>query len=171
MQFAGAMLVLIAGTLLGYLQAARYAARPKQIRHILHAFQRLETEVQYGQTPLPDALLRLAAVVPQPVSGLFLEVSRTLGGNEGLTVRECWESAMRAGWSRTAMKIPERDAVLRLGSTLGASGRDDQLKHVRLAMLQLQAEEGAAREEQQRYEKMCRSLGVLGAALVVILML
>jgi stage III sporulation protein AB len=69
------------------------------------------------------------------------------------------------------MKPPERDALARLGATLGGSGREDQLKHVRLAALQLQAEEAAARDEQQRYEKMCRSLGVLGAALVVIVLL
>jgi stage III sporulation protein AB len=54
---------------------------------------------------------------------------------------------------------------------LGSSERADQLKHVRLAMHQLQAEEAAARDEQMRFEKMCRSLGALGAALVVIVLL
>jgi stage III sporulation protein AB len=69
------------------------------------------------------------------------------------------------------MKKPELDAMLRLGATLGGSGRDDQVKHIKLAMLQLQAEESSARDDQQRYEKMSRSLGVLGAALLVIIML
>lgn len=170
-QFAGAMLVLFAGTMIGYLQAARYAARPRQIRQLAHALQRLETEIQYGQTPLPEALSRLSGIVPPPVSELFAEISEALSDRTGKTVRESWEKALEGGWSRTAMKQPEREALVRLGATLGASGRDDQLKHIRLAMLQLQAEEAAAREEQQRYEKMSRSLGVLGAALVVILML
>ncbi|WP_276351964.1 stage III sporulation protein SpoIIIAB [Cohnella caldifontis] len=170
-RFAGAMLVLLAGTLIGYAQAARFAARPRQIRQLIHALQRLETEIQYGQTPLPEALARLAGVVPEPVSGLFANIAGQLEQRAGPTVREIWERAIAGGWSRTAMKTPEREALARLGATLGGSGREDQLKHVRLAMLQLQAEETAAREEQQRYEKMSRSLGVLGAALVVIVLL
>jgi stage III sporulation protein AB len=68
------------------------------------------------------------------------------------------------------MKKPEKEAVLRLGSTLGGSGREDQLKHIRLTSIQLQAEEASARDDQHRYEKLSRSLGMLGAALVVILM-
>lgn len=171
MQFAGAVLVLFAGTMIGYLQAIRFAARPRQIRQLMHALQRLETEIQYGQTPLPQALSRLAAIVPAPVAGLFAEISSDLTRLPETTVRDSWERAMREGWKRTAMKRPEREAMIRLGATLGASGREDQIKHVRLAMHQLQAEESAAREEQHKYEKMSRSLGMLGAALVVILML
>jgi stage III sporulation protein AB len=171
MQLAGALLVMFAGTMIGYLQSVRFAARPRQIRQLLHALQRLETEIQYGQTPLPQALARLAAIVPAPVSGLFGSISSELAKQPGSTVRDSWERAMREGWTLTAMKQPERDAMIRLGATLGASGREDQIKHVRLTMHQLQAEESAAREEQLKYEKMCRSLGMLGAALVVILML
>jgi stage III sporulation protein AB len=170
-KFAGALLVLFAGTMIGYLQAARFAARPRQIRQLMHALQRLETEIQYGQTPLPEAIARLAAVVLPPVSMLFSDISKELVKSAGITVRECWERTLREGWSTTAMKKPEQEAMLRLGSTLGGSGREDQIKHIKLAMFQLQAEETSARDEQQRYEKMSRSLGVLGAALVVILML
>ena len=70
-----------------------------------------------------------------------------------------------------AMKKAEKEAMLRLGATLGGSGREDQLKHIRLTAIQLQAEEASARDDQFRYEKLSRSLGMLGAALVVILML
>lgn len=68
------------------------------------------------------------------------------------------------------MKESERDIVLQLGYSLGASDRLDQIKHLRLAMNQLQCEEENAADEQRRYAKMWRSLGMLGGALVVILM-
>ena len=67
------------------------------------------------------------------------------------------------------MKAAEQSALIRLGATLGISDREDQIKHLRLAMQQLKAEEDAARDDQARYEKMWKSLGVLIAALVVIL--
>lgn len=173
LKFAGILLILFAGTMIGFVQAARFAARPKQIRQLLHALQRLETEISYGQTPLPEALLRISGLVSQPLSQLFSSISLALQSGSaasGETVRECWERAVAEQWSATAMKSTEKDALLRLGSTLGGSGREDQLKHIRLAMIQLQAEEVNARDDQQRYEKLSRSLGMLGAALVVILM-
>ncbi len=170
-QLAGAVLVLLAGTLIGYVQAARLASRPKQIRQLIHALQRLETEIGYGQTPLPEALARLSGAVQPPLAGLFAEIAKRLDEPNGPTVKQIWEQVLAGGWSATDMKAPEREALSRLGSTLGSSERNDQLKHVRLAMHQLQAEEASARDEQQRFEKMSRSLGALGAALVVIVLL
>ncbi|RKP57176.1 stage III sporulation protein AB [Cohnella endophytica] len=173
-KFAGVLLVLFAGTMIGFLQGARFAARPRQIRELLHALQRLETEIGYGQTRLPEALARIGGILPHPLSELFLNISRSLSrdsAESGETVREIWERAVRDHWPSTAMRKAEKEALLRLGSTLGGSGREDQLKHIRLASIQLQAEEASARDDQQRYEKLSRSLGVLGATLVVILMI
>jgi stage III sporulation protein AB len=173
LKFAGILLILFAGTMIGFVQAARYASRPRQIRQMLHALQRLETEISYGQTPLPEALMRIAGVVQLPLSSLFAAIARSLSREStepGVTVRDCWEKAIIAHWPATAMKNAEKEAMLRLGATLGGSGREDQLKHIRLAMILLQAEESTARDDPQRYEKLSRSLGMLGAALVVILM-
>jgi len=174
LKLIGILLVLFAGTTIGFVQASRFAARPRQIRELLHALQRLETEISYGQTHLPEALLRISGLLPQPLSALFASIARSLHRDSlesGETVRECWEKAIAAHWPATAMKKAEKEAMLRLGSTLGASGREDQLKHIRLTAIQLQAEESTAREDQQRYEKLSRSLGMLGAALIVILMI
>jgi stage III sporulation protein AB len=68
------------------------------------------------------------------------------------------------------MKTSEKEAFLQLGLTLGITDRDDQIKHLRLTASQLQTEELTAWEEQKRYEKMWKSLGLLSATLVVILM-
>jgi stage III sporulation protein AB len=68
------------------------------------------------------------------------------------------------------MRENEKAVMLRLGSSLGISDKEDQIKNLQLAMLQLKAEEDAARDDQGRYEKMWKSLGVLIAVLVVILM-
>jgi stage III sporulation protein AB len=165
----GAALILFAGTMIGFLQASRFASRPRQIRQLIHALQRLETEIGYGFTPLPEALGRSAALLPEPAASILRGVSERLGTADGLTFRECWEDSVRQHWPATAMRAAEQAAFLRLGSTLGISDREDQIKHLRLAMEQLKAEEDGARDDQARYEKMCKSLGVLIAALVVIL--
>lgn len=166
----GALLILFAGTAIGFVQAARFAQRPKQIRALLHLLQRLETEIGYGHTPLPEALERAAAQVGKPLADMLVSVVAKLAETEGVSMQQCWEQAVAEHWPATALGANEQGVLMRLGSSLGTSDREDQIRHLRLAMSQLQAEEGTAREDQAKYEKMCRSLGVLAGALVVILM-
>ncbi len=166
----GAALILFAGTMIGFQQAAKFAERPRQIRQLTHALQRLETEISYGHTPLPEALERTAEVSKEPISLILRAASESVWSNEQLSFSESWEQAIRSHWANTAMRSSEQAVLLRLGSTLGISDKEDQIKHLRLAFDQLRAEEDAAREDQGRYEKMWKSLGALIAVLVVILM-
>ncbi|QAY68405.1 stage III sporulation protein SpoIIIAB [Paenibacillus protaetiae] len=167
----GAMLVLAAGTLIGFLMAGKYAARPRELRQMAYALKRLETEIGYGRTPLPIALLRTGEAASPPVSDIFKAAAEELRREDGPTFQESWTAAVNRVWAYTAMRSVEQGIVLRLGSALGISDKDDQLKHLKLALVQLKAEEDEARDEQARYEKMWKSLGVLAAALVVIVMI
>ncbi|OUM96876.1 MAG: stage III sporulation protein AB [Thermobacillus sp. ZCTH02-B1] len=170
LKLAGAMLVLVSGTLIGFRQAARYADRTAQIRDLLHALQRLETEIGFGHTPLPEALGRAATGAAEPVAAIFIRTAERLRA-DGASVRDALRAAVAEVWPRTAMREPERAALTRLGDALGISDREDQIRHLRLAAALLAAEEAGARDEQIRYGKMWRSLGFMAALLVVILML
>lgn len=166
----GAVLILVAGTLIGFQQASRFAERPRQLRSAAHALKRLETEISYGHTPLPDALLRTAAASPEPIAAILRKAAQGISGAEGLSFQESWENAVAEEWRNTVMTGGERAVWLRLGTTLGISDKEDQSKHLKLALSQLKSEEENARDDQARYEKMWKSLGVLLAVLIVILM-
>jgi stage III sporulation protein AB len=166
----GALMILITGTLFGFYQASQYVNRPKQIRQLIQAIQRLETEINYGFTPLPEALERISKSIPEPVSSIYRHASEEIRINNGKTTMDAWESVVKDSWKNTSMKVEEMDIMLQLGTTLGISDRRDQIKHIHLAANQLLGEEASAKEDQNRYEKMWKSLGLLGGALVVILM-
>ncbi|MBP1962103.1 stage III sporulation protein SpoIIIAB [Paenibacillus aceris] len=170
LKFVGGVLIISAATLYGFLQAAHYVRRPKQIRLLISALGRMETEITYALTPLPEAFASLGKQVAEPLSSLFRLTSERLSANDGTSTREIWHRSVKEVWARTSMKQAEQEVVLQLGSVLGVTDRSDQIKHLRLAISQLQAEETESREEQRRYEKMWKSLGVLIGALIVILM-
>jgi stage III sporulation protein AB len=50
------------------------------------------------------------------------------------------------------------------------SDRENQQKHIRIALSHMQAEEKEAYEAQTKYEKMSRTLGILTGILLVLLM-
>ncbi|MEO3944384.1 stage III sporulation protein AB [Gorillibacterium sp. CAU 1737] len=168
----GALLILIAGILFGLFQSQSLARRPKQLRQLGLALKRLETEIGYGATPLPEALKTSAVSLSPPLAAIFLDAAERM--TEPGTVRtaaECWSAAVQRGFPRTALKEPEREAILQLGATLGISDTQDQLKHLHLALHHLAVEESHASDEERQYGKIWKSLGVLGAALVVVIML
>jgi len=165
----GALLIIGASTMYGFYRASSYAERPRQIRQLIHAVNRLATEISYGSTPLPDALDKLSHQLHRPLDRMFQEAAIRLRRERNATVRQVWQETVDRYWALTAMKSPEKEAFIELGSTLGVSDRENQLKFLELAKHQLQHEEAAAREEQMRFEKLSRTLGVLGGALIVIL--
>lgn len=171
LKWIGAALILFAGTVYGFAQAAKYARRPKELRQLGNALLTLESEIVYGVSPLPTALERVASSVPKPVSLIFSDAAARMRERQAeRTAGDSWTEAVQSAWPRLSLMEPEKASLLALAPMLGVTDREDQAKHLRLAVAQLRAEEDAAREEQQRYEKMWRSLGVLSAALIVILM-
>jgi stage III sporulation protein AB len=170
LKFVGGVLIIGAATLFGFLKAAHYVRRPKQIRSLISALGRMETEIMYALTPLPEAFASLSKQVAEPLSSLFRITSERLSKSDGKSTREIWQWSVNDVWTRTSMKQAEQEVVLQLGTVLGLTDRSDQIKHLRLAISQLQTEETESREEQSRYEKMWKSLGVLIGALIVIVM-
>lgn len=166
----GGVLTVLAATLVGFQIAARYAERPKQLRRLISALQVLETEILYGATPLPDACRRIAQRTQAPVGPFFGRVAEYLGDGLGRTAEEAWQAALAELVSESALKPVERDVLRSFGRTLGVSDREDQIKHIRLAIAHLHTEEREARDEQTRNEKMWKYLGALLGLTVVILL-
>lgn len=171
LKMIGAMLILLSGTFAGMYQAKLFASRPKQIRELILIFQRLLTEINYSYLPLADALQKLGSQASKPLGQLFLTAAEHLNSPKGYSANESFHYAIDKHWSQTAMKQPEKEVVLQLSLSLGTSDREEQTKHITLAIQQLQHEEINAREDQLKYEKMSRSLGLLVGALIVILIL
>ncbi|MBY0203812.1 stage III sporulation protein SpoIIIAB [Paenibacillus polysaccharolyticus] len=165
----GALLILLASTLAGFHKARQYALRPRQLRELIAALQRLMTEINYGLTPLPDAMNKMGAQTKEPVRTLFLHASTQMEPPHGLTARESLQAGVEEAWGKSAMKSDEREVMLQLSYSLGTSDRQDQTKHISLAIQQLMHEESRAQADQVKYERMSRSLGMLVGALIVIL--
>ncbi|MFY0543269.1 stage III sporulation protein SpoIIIAB [Brevibacillus sp. H7] len=166
----GAVLILFSASMVGWQIGRYYAYRPVQLRALLVALQMLETEIVYGLTPLHRALMKIGHRIQREVGQLFLTTAELLIAEETQSVEVCLLKSIGKHWSNTALGKQEKAVLSSLGQVLGASDREDQQKHLRLAITHLRGLEEEARTEQEKYEKMYKSLGFLGGLLVVILM-
>ncbi len=170
MKWLGMFLVLFSATALGFYYSRRFAERPQQLRHLQAAFEMLETDVHYRLERLSHSFQRIGSTIPEPVGKLFLTAADELEKSDGLSTDQCWSQALRRIWPETSLKEKEQEVLLQFGHSLGNSDRDSQVKHIRALLRHLQVEEGMAREEQLKYEKMSRTLGFLGGLFIVILL-
>jgi stage III sporulation protein AB len=167
---AGSALIVGSTTYAGWQIAGRYSRRPRELRDLQTAIAILQTEVEYGATPLPAALAQAARAAGDPIGPLFTATARRLQQGDGITPGEAMRAALAAGADETALKAEDLEVLLALAGVLGSTGRADQVRHLQLARRRLEAEEARAHEERQRFERTARYLGVLsGAALALML--
>ncbi|WP_238544592.1 stage III sporulation protein SpoIIIAB [Geomicrobium sp. JCM 19037] len=170
MRWIGALVVLISMTVGGFEWSRRLTLRSKQIRELTTALQMFEAEVMFGHTPLKDVTTKLSATLSKPVARIFSEfAARLTAGN--IEAKTAWEESLNKHWAETSMKEKEKEALLQFGQTLGQHGRFEQQKYIQLTLAHLKAEEIDARDEQQKYERMAKSLGFLGGLLAIIVMI
>lgn len=167
----GACLIFIASSWVGMQMAKSLSERPQQIRQLRSALSLLETEIGYGTRPLFQACEQIAARELGPVSGLFATSAKHLAEMDGASTYECFQKAIQHEWKNTALTKAEKSIMLNLSQALGISDREDQLQHLALAQANLEVEEEKARDEQIKYERVYKTMGVLAGTLIIILML
>jgi stage III sporulation protein AB len=170
MKWLGALLIVATTTLGGFAWAKQFSERPRQLRQLKVALQSLEAEIMYGLTPLDEACAHLAKQLQKPLSLFFQQFSIRL--SRGSTdVQTAWEESIDEIWHHTALRNGEREVMLQFGATLGRHDREHQQKQIRLTLSHLEREEAEAKDAQDRYEKMIKSLGFLAGLLLVLLLI
>jgi stage III sporulation protein AB len=171
LKLVGALVTLGAPAWAGFQLAARCRRRPAELRALQTGLAVLLTEVEYGATPLPAAL-RSAGRSAGPIVGpLLAGAADRLEAGGGITAGEALAAAIAGEGAQTCLTPADLEALAALTGVLGASGRQDQVRHLRLALERLAGAEAEASAARLRYERMYQYIGVLaGLALVLILM-
>ena len=161
-------MVVAASGLSGLAVAGSYAKRPRELRALRSALQMLETEITYGATCLPEALVTVATRSDVLVRPLFKQAGVELAAMSGVSAAEAWEKALAGYYPTSALKPQDHAILTNLGRSLGRSDCADQVKHLRLTMEQVTQEAANAEEDAARNVKMWSYLGFLGGLVFVL---
>lgn len=148
--------------------AKQYVERPVQLQNFQFCLQMLATDINYAAHPLPNALLSIASKTEHKAGEMFKNAGEMLMSNMGYTAEEAWERALDQIVHRTALKTADQEIIINLGKCLGLSDRDDQLKHIQLAITQLEQQIVYAQLERERNERIWKYLGFCTGLIIVI---
>lgn len=169
MVWIGALLFISTTTWIGFDISNRLRERPKLIRQLKNALQILEAEILYSQLPLRDAFESIAKQLPDPTKSFFHKLAINLDGSK-TDLYSVWSEHVEEFNESSSIGKNEKEILKQFGRTLGQHDFSQQQKHIQLAVHHLDRELEEARDNEFKYSKMAKSLGVLCGLFIVLLL-
>lgn len=171
LKLAGSLLIILAGTSIGWKAAQRFSDRPRQIRQVINCLASLKSYMNYAALPLPEALRLCTGNTEGVIRDIFQNMSFVLEENGWLTPQEAMTQTISSLEEKLALETPELEALRLLSSNLGSVDQTEQEKFLQVVQNQLLQLEEEALQLRERNVKMYRYLGVCGSLMVVIVLL
>ncbi|HHY34183.1 MAG TPA: hypothetical protein GX510_00880 [Firmicutes bacterium] len=169
MKVLGSALILVSGLLLGISCSSRLAVKCRELDCLDRALLHLETEISYGLTPLPRALLVSGEVAGGLVGRAFSKASALLGRRGGMVPSEALKEVLN-GAGLASLGLEAQNVILEMAAGLGTSGRSEQIALIEATRQRIRILKENATNDATRYGKLYRHLGILGAAVLVLLL-
>lgn len=167
----GAILTITSCTALGFYFSSELNTRLRQLRDWKKYIMILRGDIQYGGTPLPEAIGSLARRSPG-VFRMFLEkVSEELFKGSGGTFSEIWRQCVNLYLKNTSLTETDKEGIIRLGDNLGYLDREMQVNTIDLYLTQLQEEIKEQSIVAKERSKLYNILGIMAGLFITIVMI
>lgn len=163
--------IFLCCTYLGYMYGKNYSFRLENLIYLQQSIKMLETEIIYGATPLPEALLNISEKSNPKISSIFKEIRLDLIKNKRGLVYNSFLSIKEDLYDKYHFKKKEIETLMDLGRVIGNSDRNDQEKNFILTLSAIEEAILEAKYERDKNEKLYRSLGIItGVGIIIILL-
>lgn len=157
LKLTGAIMIILSGSLWGFLKASALKTRWKSLEKIIYSLRIMENEISYGKSDLAEILYKI----------------RILGGIN--FSEECFKNAGICFFDAVChreLNLSDCDKALLSGfsKTLGTTDSQVQLRNIKNTIKSLEIFGEEAKESYLRYGKMYRSIGSLLGILAVIIL-
>lgn len=163
LKLAGAVLLIAAGFLAGFLESYKLAVRVERLEAFLRFLSAAKTEVRYSAMPVARLVRRHGGELPF----LGLCADRCEAGADWA---QAWASAVSEEAEQEGFSEKDAAMLLDFGAGFGASDTQGQLAHFDLYAGLAAAALKEAREERDRKSKLYRMLGISGGMAAAILL-
>lgn len=171
MKLTGAVLLFVSCCGMGYWTSQQCSGRVSQLRELMRIGEFLKGEISFARTTLPEALERISDKTETPFSDFLKMLAKRMKGYSGEDFSHILHQTMRETLENTYLEREDMEAFYHAACNLGYLDKK----------MQIHLLEGYLREEEQKVSmltaqlpekrKLFRSLGVLGGAFLVILLL
>lgn len=169
LKLAGICLILVSGAGLGYGQSYVLICREKNLEQILRMAMLLRGEIRFGNASLGDAFRSVSHRTGEPLASFLGKLSAEMDEGRGISFGTLFRKCAEDTLSRMTLSREEWEDFCALGDSLGYLDLEMQLRQLELYEKKLELALHDLRLEMPSKKKVYRSLGVLGAVLLAVL--
>lgn len=171
MKILGAILVICSSTAIGFYMSAMLRGRIKDLRELKKDIFILRGDIQYGNTPLPEAMEGIARRSDGVFERFFRTVSKQMNRLTGKPLSEIWEKAIKEILMDSYLTKLDKEHLIKLGDNLGYLDQQMQIKTIDLYLEQMQLEIDQTTKTLKEKTRLYNTLGVLGGIFITIVLI
>jgi len=165
----GMMLTLAASSALGLYLSSLGKFRRQDLLEFKKALLILKSEIEYIAAPLPEAIANIAVRTADPISKIFTDFALSLKDNdEGETAYQLWLAAIHSHKKKSFLKKNDWELIESFGKTLGYLDKQMQVDSIRFVTDYVDSQVEELQAEENKNQRMYRSLGVIGGILLLV---
>ncbi len=170
---AGALGVVVAGSLMGFSLASRLEEDLREMERLESLLLGLSSEISYALVPLPEALQKHGARVGGTVGKVASRMGELSGLERRTTLPEAAVLALDEAADTGDGRLPTFHAalLLDLARVLGTTGHREQVAYLDQALETARSHRKSVEDEFRKRARVYRYLGVLSSVSLVIVML
>ncbi len=167
----GSIIVVFSSTLfaLSFLFKEKY--RMDELEEMKQALQMLKSNLTYSNMPLFEAMKEISSVMGKNLSKFFCTVSNKLELRNGKTAFEIWEDTIHEMCKDFYLTSEDLSTFISFGKSLGSIDIRLHQESIQSAIDYIDYTVLTLKDKRKKDLKMCRSLGLLGGVLIVVILL
>ena len=151
--------------LIGIMLANKYKNRTKELYELKKAFNYIKSKIEYTYEPIKEIFIDISYNTSENISNIFSNTAIKL---DELSAEEAWLNAINT--SKNYLNKDDIEIIKDFGKTLGQTDKKGQIDKTNLTLEFLDRQILDAENEQDKNEKLYKTLGIItGMGLVIIL--
>lgn len=167
----GSLLVIFSTSYYGYLLGYKQKKRLFELRCLQKNLYQLRAEIEYGRTPLPEAMGALGRRQDTVFSAFFLSMEERLACFDGNSFYRIWKEEIEKNLQQTELTKQDKSKLILLGETLGYLDQSLQLRNIDLYLRTLEEEMEEENRAQKEKVRLFQLLGILGGIFLSVIMI
>lgn len=167
----GAVLVLVSAYAIGCIFALRIKEQEGWLKEIKTTLFLLQGELDYRQVPLPEAVAIIGNRHEGRLSGFFRNLSEELQKKEKGSLQEIWRQQSETLVKDCPLSSGQKEEFAELGLMFTDSDRESRKNALEFYFQRLEEDIVRIRKNGADRAYLCRTLGMMGGILILILAL
>lgn len=157
---------MLACGLIGLQASKKYSKRLVEVREIINVLPQVTNGIKFLQLPLGEILQKVSKGLSANLKSVFQQTADNLLEFGAL---ESFKNALKS--NHVYLNENDKEKLTSLFALIGKASADEETRAIESTIQSFKIYEKEAHEQDERYSKMCRTLGICGGLIIIIIIL